>query len=59
MGLHDLDHTAFLPTRRRRAAPHLPAGFFWTASSLLAEIERKRPDLLPEICRHGFQSRRP
>ncbi len=50
MGLHDLDHTAFLA--RADAAPRRICllGFFWAASSLLAEIERKRPDLLPEIC---------
>ncbi len=28
MGLHDLDHTAFLSARRRQAAAHLPAGIF-------------------------------
>jgi Kef-type K+ transport system membrane component KefB len=50
LGLHDLDHTAFL--RRADAAPRRICllGFCWTASSLLAEIERNRPDLLPEIC---------
>jgi Kef-type K+ transport system membrane component KefB len=50
MGLHDLDHTAFLTradAARRRVCL---LGFSWTASSLLAEIERNRPDLLPEIC---------
>jgi hypothetical protein len=50
MGLHDLDHTAFLS--RADAAPRRICllGFCWTASSFLAEIERNRPDLLPEIC---------
>ena len=50
MGLHDLDHTAFLA--RADAAPRRICllGFFWTTSSLLAEIERKRPELLREIC---------
>ena len=50
LGLHDLDHTAFLA--RADAAPRRICllGFYWTASSLLAEIERHRPDLLPEIC---------
>ena len=49
LGLHDLGHTAFF------ARPGVPAhrvcllGFSWTASSLLAEIERERPDLIPEI----------
>jgi len=50
LGLHDLDRTAFL--QRADAAPRRICllGFFWTASSLLAEIERTRPELLPEIC---------
>ena len=50
MGLHDLDHTAFLS--RADASPRRICllGFCWTASSFLAEIERNRPDLLPEIC---------
>jgi Kef-type K+ transport system membrane component KefB len=50
MGLHDLDHTAFL--RREDVKPRRVCllGFSWTASSLLAEIERNRPNLLPEIC---------
>jgi len=50
MGLHDLDHTAFLT--RADASPRRICllGFCWTASSFLAEIERNRPDLLPEIC---------
>ncbi len=50
LNLHDLDHTAFLA--RADAAPRRICllGFYWTASSLLAEIERHRPDLLPEIC---------
>jgi Kef-type K+ transport system membrane component KefB len=48
--LHDLDHTAFLS--RADAPPRRICllGFSWTASSLLAEIERNRPDLLPQIC---------
>jgi hypothetical protein len=50
LNLHDLDHTAFL--KREDAAPRRICllGFSWTASSLLVEIERHRPDLLPEIC---------
>jgi Kef-type K+ transport system membrane component KefB len=50
MGLHDLDHTAFLA--RADAAPRRVCllGFSWTASSFLAEIERNRPELLPDIC---------
>jgi Kef-type K+ transport system membrane component KefB len=50
LGLHDLDHTAFL-TRGDAARRRICLlGFSWTASSLLAEIERNRPDLLPELC---------
>jgi Kef-type K+ transport system membrane component KefB len=50
LDLHDLDHTAFL--KREDAKPRRIAmlGFSWTASSLLAEIERNRPDLIAEIC---------
>jgi Kef-type K+ transport system membrane component KefB len=50
MGLRDLGHAASVA--RADAARHRICllGFCWTASSLLAEIERKRPDLLPEIC---------
>jgi Kef-type K+ transport system membrane component KefB len=50
LGLHDLDHTAFL--LRADAAPRRICllGFSWTASSLLAEIERNRPELLPDLC---------
>jgi Kef-type K+ transport system membrane component KefB len=50
LGLHDLDHTAFL--MRADAAPRRVCllGFSWTASSLLAEIERQRPDLLADLC---------
>ena len=50
MDLHDLDHTALVTrseTARRRICL---LGFSWTASSLLAEVERHRPDLLSEIC---------
>ena len=50
LGLRDLDHTGFL--KRADAKPRRVCllGFSWTASSLLAEIERNRPDLVPEIC---------
>ena len=50
MELHDLDHTAFL--QRADTSPRRVCllGFCWTASSLLAEIERNRPELLPQIC---------
>ena len=50
LGLHDLDHTAFLSRADAKPRRICLLGFSWTASSLLAEIERNRPDLLPEIC---------
>ena len=50
LGLRDRGHTAFF--ERPEKAPYriYLLGFCWTASSLLAELERKRPDLLPEVC---------
>jgi len=47
--LHDLDHTAFLTREDTQPRRICLLGFSWTASSLLAEIELSRPDLLPEI----------
>lgn len=49
LDLHDLDHTAFLNRTDAKPRRICLLGFSWTASSLLAEIERNRPDLLPEI----------
>lgn len=49
MELHDLDHTTFFnrpETVHRRICL---LGFSWTASSLLAEVERNRPDLLQHL----------
>ncbi len=48
--LHDLDHTAFLSRSETKSRRICLLGFSWTASSLLAEIERNRPELIPEIC---------
>jgi Kef-type K+ transport system membrane component KefB len=48
--LHDLDHTAFLAREESKSHRICLLGFSWTASSLLAEIERNRPQLIPEIC---------
>ena len=48
--LHDLDHTAFLSRGEAKSRRICLLGFSWTASSLLAEIERNRPQLVPEIC---------
>ena len=47
--LHDLDHTAFLSRSETKSRRICLLGFSWTASSLLAEIERNRPELIPEI----------
>jgi len=49
MELHDLDHTAFLSRADAKPSRICLLGFSWTASSLLAEVERNRPDLLGEI----------
>ena len=49
IGLHDLDHTAFLTRENALSRRICLLGFSWTASSLLAEIERSRSDLIPEI----------
>jgi Kef-type K+ transport system membrane component KefB/Trk K+ transport system NAD-binding subunit len=49
MDLHDLDHTAFLSRENNQTRRICVLGFSWTASSLLAEIERNRPDLIPDI----------
>lgn len=48
-GCHDLDHTTFFTRDEKGSGRICILGFSWTASSLLAEIERARPDLLPEI----------
>jgi Kef-type K+ transport system membrane component KefB len=47
--LHDLDHTAFLAREDAKPRRICLLGFSWTASSLLTEIDRERPDLIPEI----------
>ena len=49
LDLHDLDHTAFFERGEARPRRICLLGFSWTASSLLAEIERSRSDLIPEI----------
>ena len=49
LDLHDLDHTAFLAREHSQTKRIGLLGFSWTASSLIAEIERNRPDLIPEI----------
>jgi len=50
MELHDLDHTTFLSRDHGKSSRICILGFSWTASSLLAEIERNRPDLIPDLC---------
>ncbi len=49
MHLHDLDHTTFLQRSDVKPRRICLLGFSWTASSLLAEIESQRPDLVREI----------
>ncbi len=49
MDLKDLDETAPENTGDAKSKRICLLGFSWTASSLLAEIERNRPDLLAEI----------
>ncbi len=47
--LQDLDQTAFLARDHTHTKRLGLLGFSWTASSLIAEIESNRPDLIPEI----------
>ncbi len=49
LDLHDLDHTEFLVRADAKPRRICLLGFSWTASSLLAEIERNQPELIPEI----------
>ncbi|MEI8291312.1 MAG: cation:proton antiporter [Verrucomicrobiota bacterium] len=49
MGLQDLDGAASESGGGENTKRICLLGFSWTASSLLAEIERSRPDLIPEI----------
>ena len=48
-GLQDLDDTETKRVADEKTKRICWLGFSWTASSLLAEIERNRPDLLAEI----------
>ena len=50
MGLPDLDQQTDPVAAEARKAPSIfLLGFSWTASSLLEEITRKEPDILPEL----------
>jgi Kef-type K+ transport system membrane component KefB len=49
LDLHDLDHTAFLVRTDVKPRRICLLGFSWTASSLLAEIERSNADLITDI----------
>ena len=49
LGLRDLDHTAFFDRGDDPKRRLCLLGFSGTASSLLAEIQREKPGLLPEI----------
>ncbi len=49
LGLHDLDHTVFIARDEEKKRRICLLGFSWTASSLLAEIQREQPALLSEL----------
>jgi Kef-type K+ transport system membrane component KefB len=49
LDLHDLDQSATAAAGEPKAKRICLLGFSWTASSLLGEIRRERPDLLAEI----------
>ena len=49
LGLHDLDHTVFFDRNDDKKRRICLLGFSWTASSLIAEIQREQPALLAEI----------
>ena len=49
LDLKDLDQDANENSGGEKSKRICLLGFSWTASSLLAEIERNRPDLIPEI----------
>jgi Kef-type K+ transport system membrane component KefB len=48
--LHDLDHAAHGSGENAGSRRICLLGFSWTASSLLAEIGRRRPDLIRDLC---------
>lgn len=50
ISLRDLDETSLPAPAEALPRRICLLGFSWTASSLLVEIGRHRPDLLPEIC---------
>jgi Kef-type K+ transport system membrane component KefB len=50
LGLRDFDPERISAGEPAKTARISILGFSWTASSLLAEIERHRPDLLPDLC---------
>ena len=49
LGLHDLDHTAFVSNTTEKPKRICLLGFSWTASSLIEEIHREQPALLQDI----------
>lgn len=49
MGFHDLDQVVPADDAGEKPKRICLLGFSWTASSLLEEISRERPDLIPEI----------
>ena len=59
IGLRDLDQAEILTNVGQKPKRICLLGFSWTASSLLEEISRNRPDLLPEIVVMDFNPHRP
>ena len=55
IGFHDLDRATPAESGGDKPKRIGLLGFSWTASSLLAEISRERPDLLEEDRHRGFQ----
>jgi Kef-type K+ transport system membrane component KefB len=49
LGLHDLDQTTFFARNEEQKRRICLLGFSWTASSLVAEIQREQPALLSGI----------
>lgn len=49
IGLHDLDQTSFITKADGKPKRICLLGFSWTASSLIEEMSRERPDLLEQV----------
>ena len=57
MGFHDLDQVVPADDAGEKPKRICLLGFSWTASSLLEEISRERPDLIPEIVVVDFNNK--